>query len=266
MNSRVVAGPLSGWRVVVTRARAQSSTLVERLTAAGASAVEVPVIEIADPTDGGVGLERALSRIEDFDWIVFTSANAVERCWRYLGDGRGLACAKVAVIGSATAVALEGHDVRADLMPERFVAESLVEAFPSPVRLGDESVLVPCVAEARDVLAEGLRAKGWRVEVVEAYQTIRSSLDHSLLDAVDRADAITFTSSSTVTGYLELAGAERVPPVVACIGPVTARAAMKSGLEVDIVAAVHTVEGLVEALASWAQHHGTPEPLRRIVQ
>jgi len=111
-------------------------------------------------------------------------------------------------------------------------------------------VLVPCVAEARDVLPRP-SCQGWRVEVVEAYQTIRSSLDHSLLDAVDRADAITFTSSSTVTGYLELAGAERVPPVVACIGPVTARAAMKSGLEVDIVAAVHTVEGLVEALASW---------------
>lgn len=262
MTGAPVTGPLSGWRVIVTRARAQSSSLAERLVDAGACPVEVPVIEIADPIDRGVALERALSRIEDFEWVVFTSANAVERCLRHLGDGRRLGGAKVAVIGEATAAALAEHDIVADLVPERFVAESLVEVFPVPARFGEAPVLLPCAAEARDVLADGLRAKGWRVEVVEAYRTIRSTLDESGLGSLDGADAITFTSSSTVTGYLELAGAERVPAVVACIGPVTARAAMKAGLSVDIVAAVHTVEGLVGALAQWAEHRSAPDGQR----
>ena len=112
------------------------------------------------------------------------------------------------------------------------------------------------------MLPDGLRAKGWRVEVVEAYRTIPSVLGAEGLRALDGADAITFTSSSTVTGYLDLAGAGRVPPVVACIGPVTARAAMKAGLSVDVVAAVHTVDGLVGALAQWATHQGAADGQR----
>jgi uroporphyrinogen-III synthase len=180
----------------------------------------------------------------------------VERCWRHLGDVAALGGAKVAAIGEGTAAALAEHGIAADLVPERFVAESLVDAFPAPARLGEAPVLLPCAAEARDVLADGLRAKGWRVEVVEAYRTVVSTFDESGFGALDDADAITFTSSSTVTGYLELAGAGRMPPVVACIGPVTARTAMKAGLRVDVVAAVHTVDGLVGALAEWAKHQG----------
>jgi uroporphyrinogen III methyltransferase/synthase len=233
--------------------------LVARLVEAGASALEVPVIEIADPLDEGDALQRALSRIEEFEWVVFSSVNAVESCWRYLGDGRALGGVKVAVIGDATAAALAGHDVAADLLPGRFVAESLVEAFPGPARPDEASVLLPCAADARDVLAKGLREKGWRVEVVEAYRTLRPALDEVDFRAVDGADAVTFTSPSTVTGYLELVGAGRVPALVACIGPVTASAAMKAGLSVDIVAGVHTADGLVEALAEWAEHHDAPD-------
>ena len=144
MNRSPVNGPLSGWRVIVTRSpRAQSSSLVERLANAGACPVEVPVIEIADPIDGGVALESALSRIEDFEWVVFTSANAVERCWRYLADGRTLGGAKVAVVGDGTAAALAGYETVVDLVPERFVAESLVEVFPGPARPGEATVLLP---------------------------------------------------------------------------------------------------------------------------
>jgi len=259
VNAAPGTGPLSGWRVIVTRSRAQSSSLVARLVEAGASALEVPVIEIADPLDEGDALQRALSRIEEFEWVVFSSVNAVESCWRYLGDGRALGGVKVAVIGDATAAALAGHDVAADLLPGRFVAESLVEAFPGPARPDEASVLLPCAADARDVLAKGLREKGWRVEVVEAYRTLRPALDEVDFRAVDGADAVTFTSPSTVTGYLELVGAGRVPALVACIGPVTASAAMKAGLSVDIVAGVHTADGLVEALAEWAEHHDAPD-------
>ena len=108
------------------------------------------------------------------------------------------------------------------------------------------------------MLAKGLRAKGWRVDVVEAYRTVRPAADAASAAALTGADAVTFTSASTVTGYLELAGAERVPPVVACIGPVTADRARQAGLEVDVVAPIHTVEGLVDALAEWARHKGAP--------
>jgi uroporphyrinogen III methyltransferase/synthase len=258
VNAAPVTGPLSGWRVIVTRSRTQSSSLVARLAEAGASVLEVPVIEIADPLDEGAAVQRALSHIEEFEWVVFSSVNAVESCWRYLGHGRALGEAKVAVIGDATAAALAGHGVAVDLVPGRFVAESLVEAFPRPARPGEASVLLPCAADARDVLANGLLEKGWRVEVVEAYRKLRPALDEVDLRAVDDADAVTFTSPSTVTGYLELVGTGSVPAVVACIGPVTASAAMKAGITVDIVAGVHTADGLVQALVEWAERHDAP--------
>ncbi len=146
MTGPPVTGPLSGWRVIVTRSRAQSSSLVERLVDAGACPVEMPVIEIADPIDGCAALERALAKIEDFEWVVFTSANAVERCWRYLGDERALGGAKLAAVGDATAAALAEHDLVADLVPEWFVAESLVEVFPVPARPGEATVLLPRAA------------------------------------------------------------------------------------------------------------------------
>jgi uroporphyrinogen-III synthase len=232
--------------------------LVQRLAAAGALPVEFPVIAIADAADGGLALEQALGRIEEFEWVVFTSPNAVERCWRALGEGGSLGHAKLAAIGDSTAAALAEREVVVDLVPGQFVAESLAEAFPDPPRSKGASVLLPCAAGARDVVAVGLRAKGWRVEVVEAYRTVTVTPEQSGAEVLPDADAITFTSSSTVTGYLELAGPGRVPPVVACIGPVTARTALKAGLNVEVVAPVHTAEGLVDALVDWARQRGVP--------
>jgi len=252
-------GPLSGWRVIVTRARAQSAGLVSRLAAAGACPIELPVIEIADPADHGVALAEALARIGEFEWVVFTSANAVERCWRRLGTDRVPDHVKVAAVGASTAAALAERDVAADLVPDRYVAESLVEEFPAPAIPGAGPVLLPCAAGARDVLAVGLSAKGWRVELVEAYRTLRPAPEEGGgVEALGDADVITFTSSSSVTGYLELAGHERVPPVVACIGPATARTAVAAGLGVDVVARVHTAGGLVDALVEWVAGQVAP--------
>ena len=132
----------------------------------------------------------------------------------------------------------------ADLVPERFVAESLLGEFPP----GPGRVLLPRAAVARALLPDGLRAKGWEVDVVEAYRTERVPPSEEQLVAARRADAITFTSSSTVTSFVESAGREAVPPVVACIGPVTAETARSCGLVVDVVADVHTIDGLVDAL------------------
>ena len=242
---------LSGLRVVVTRAAAQAFDLAEGLSQAGALAVEVPVIEICDPADEGAELAEVLGRIGSFDWIVFTSTNAVGRCLRLLGPDPWLGWAKVAAVGVATARELASNGVSVDLVPDRYLADALVQAFPPPVAPGAGSVLLPCAAGAGDVLAKGLADKGWQVKVVEAYRTLRPSLGRGAIALAAGCDVITFASSSAVTGYLELAGRDNVPPVVACIGPVTARTAREAGLEVHIVASEHTTAGLVQALVDW---------------
>jgi len=216
--------PLFGKRIIVTRARAAASDLVDRLHELGAATVELPVIEIGEPADGGAALREAAGRVGDYDWVAFTSANAVSRFFAALGevgsDTRALSGARVAAIGPGTAEALAAAGVRADLVPERFVAESLLEAFPA----GPGRVLLPRAAVARDALPAGLAERGWSVDVVEAYRTVVGQPAAEALASAATASAVTFTSSSTVTNYLAVAGDLPVPPVVACIGPVTAQA------------------------------------------
>jgi len=240
--------PLFGKRIIVTRARPQASGLVERLHELGAATVELPVIEIGEPADGGTALRAAAGRVADYDWVAFTSANAVGRFFAALGevgaDTRALGGRRVAAIGPGTAEALAAAGVRADLVPDRFVAESLLEAFPD----GPGRVLLPRAAIARDALPAGLTERGWTVDVVEAYRTAVGRPAPEALAAAGSAHAVTFTSSSTVTNYLAVAGDVPVPPVVACIGPITADTARAAGLSVDVVAAEHTIEGLVSAL------------------
>ena len=240
--------PLFGRRVIVTRAREQASDLVERLHELGAATVELPVIEIGEPADGGAALREAARRVGDYDWVAFTSANAVIRFFAALGavglDSRALGGRRVAAIGPGTADALAAAGVRADLVPERFVAESLLDAVPA----GPGRVLLPRAAVARDALPAGLERRGYTVDVVEAYRTAVGRPAAEALVAAATAHAVTFTSSSTVTNYLAVAGDVPVPPVVACIGPITADTARAAGLTVDVVAAEHTIDGLVTAL------------------
>jgi uroporphyrinogen III methyltransferase/synthase len=239
--------PLLGWRVVVTRARQGASALSTLLSAAGAVPIELPTIRIDPPADGGEALAAAATRLGSYRWVIFTSANGVERLFSCVRDARALAGARVAAIGPGTAAALAAHGVLAELVPERYVAEGLLAVMPAPERAA--RVLLPRAAVARDVLPEGLRAMGYEVDVVEAYRTARPAPAPELAQAVAGADAVTFTSSSTVTGYVELMGVQRLPPVVACIGPVTAATARELGIEVTAVATEHTLAGLVEALA-----------------
>jgi uroporphyrinogen III methyltransferase/synthase len=238
--------PLFGRRVVVTRAREQASDLVERLHRLGAETIELPAITIDEPDDGGAELHEGAARLQrgDFEWVVFTSANAVERFCRLLRDAREVGSTKVAAIGPGTGDALRRFGVEADLVPDRFIAESLVDAFPT----GKGRVLLPRAAVARDVLVDGLAAKGWRVNVVTAYRTRPAEPSASALAEAGKADAITFTSSSTVTNFVQVAGLDAVPAVVVCIGPVTAETAREVGLTVDVVAEEHTIDGLVQAL------------------
>ena len=240
------ARPLFGRRIVVTRAREQASELVERLHRLGAETIELPAITIDEPDDDGAALRAAADALRkgDYRWVVFTSANAVERFGALLRDARDFGTAKVAAIGPGTADALRRVGVEADLVPPRFVAESLVDAFPP----GEGRVLLPRAAVARDVLVEGLAVKGWQVTRADAYRTLPAEPTPSALAEARKADAITFTSSSTVTNYLQVAGPDSVPPVVVCIGPVTAATARDAGLTVDVVAEEHTIDGLVQAV------------------
>ena len=241
--------PLFGCRVVVTRARHQASELVRRLVTAGAEVLEVPTISIEDPADGGAALKEAAARAASYAWVVFTSTNAVERFLAHVRDGRDLGTARLAVVGPGTGDALVARGLVADLVPARFVAESLLEAFPSPPATGG-AVLLPRAAAARDVLPDGLRERGWDVEVVEAYRTEPVIPPPELVEQAAASDAVAFASASAVDSYVEAAGAGAVPPVVACIGPVTAEAARRRGLDVTATAERSTLEGLVDAVVA----------------
>ena len=253
------ARPLFGRRVVVTRTRRQASQLAAALREAGAEPVEVPVIEVADPADGGAALAAAAGRLGSYDWVVVTSPNGARRLLDAIaaggGDARAFGSAQVAAIGPATAAVLAEGGIRADVVPPKYVAESLLEALPWPGD-GRGRVLLARAEVARDVLPDGLRERGWDVEVVDAYRTVPAPLTDEQRAAVATADVVTFTSSSTVEHFVGAFGTDGVPPVVACIGPVTAATARDLGLAVTVEASVHTVAGLVDALVAWAAPRG----------
>ena len=251
--------PLFGKNVIVTRPRHQSSVLADRLRDEGADALIVPTIEIVDPLDEGAALSAAVGQLSSYDWVVLTSANGAKRFCERLRDGRDLAGVKLAAIGPGTAEILADYNLVADLVPERFIAESLLEAFPLPHESEQRRVLLARAAVARDVLPDGLRELGWRVDVVDAYRTIPVEPTDAERERIIGADIVTFTSSSTVENWVAAFGIETLPNVVACIGPITADTARRAGLRVDVIADVHTIDGLVDALIDRAAHPTAPK-------
>lgn len=239
--------PLFGRRIVVTRARAQASGLAARLAELGAEVIEAPAIEVAPPADDGAALGAAVAAVDAYRWVVFTSPNGVHRTFAHLPDTRVLGGVRVAAIGPGTADALASYRVVADLVPEAFVAESLLASFPAPPAEGGR-VLLARAAVARDVLPDGLAAMGWEVDVVEAYRTVPVPLDAATAARVASADAVTFTSSSTVTNLCDALGVEAVPARVISIGPITSATVRAQGLEVLAEADPHTIDGLVAAV------------------
>jgi uroporphyrinogen III methyltransferase/synthase len=237
------ARPLTGVSVAVTRARAQASGLASTLRGLGAAVVEAPAIRI-------VPLDAPLPDVRRYDLVCLTSPNGVGLFFEGLAarglDARALAGARVAAIGPGTAAAMCERGVVADVVPERFVAEGLLEALANaPVR----RALVARAAEARDVLPEGLRARGAEVDVVALYETVAEPLPQAQMAAVRSADYVTFTSSSTVRFLFDSLGdGTRLGARLVSIGPVTSAALRERGLEPDVEAARHDIEGLVEAL------------------
>ena len=243
--------PLHGIKVAVTRARAQASGLAARLASLGAAVIEAPAIRIA-PRDG------VAPELDGYDLVCFTSPNGVRLLFDRLAaagrDARALAAARVAAIGPGTAAALRDHGVIADLVPERFVAEGLVETLAEvPVR----RALIARAAEARDVLPEALRERGAEVDVVSLYETVAEPLGDEQLQAIEAADYVTFTSSSTVGFFLDAAGDRLSPSTrLVSIGPVTSATLRERGLEPAVEATRHDIDGLVQALVADASRAG----------
>jgi uroporphyrinogen III methyltransferase/synthase len=248
--------PLQGRRVVVTRARAQASGLAAALRDLGADVVELPAIRI-EPLLGSDEVGAAVAAIGEYALICLTSPNGVRLLFEAFDsaglDSRALSGATVAAIGPGTARALAKRGIAADVVPERFVAEGLIEAL-DPVEVEGKRVLVARAADARDVLPEWLSSRGAEVDVVALYETVREDPDPAALEAAEQADYVTFTSSSTVRNLREALG-ERFPAAarVVSIGPVTSEAARAAGLSVDVEAERHDIEGLVAALLADAR-------------
>jgi uroporphyrinogen III methyltransferase / synthase len=243
--------PLHGRTVVVTRARAQASGFARTLRSLGAAVVELPAIAI-EPLIESDDVTEAVLSLSGYDLVCLSSPNAVELFFRALRrnglDARALAGVRIAAVGPGTAEALREHRVEADVVPERSVAEGLLEALEGTETEG-RRVLIARAEDARNVLPEGLARRGADVDVVALYRTVRETPDSRSLESARDAGWVTFTSASTVENLLP-AMAGGLPPGarIISIGPVTSEAVRAAGLEVAAEATRHDLDGLLEAL------------------
>lgn len=243
--------PLFGKKIVVTRTREQVSKLSKMLTILGARAIEFPVINIKRSSDMSL-LHEALNKITTYNWLVFTSQNAItiffEELYNYGKDVRALGNIKIAAIGKATADELKNYGLKADIVPQKFVAESLLDEMRKH-NLQGEKILLPCASDARETLAAGLKESGADVHRIHIYTAvIPESVDTEMLEKVSDADIITFTSSSTAKNFFSIV--EKTGAAIASIGPVTSATLKELGHNPGIEADEYTVEGLVEAIIS----------------
>jgi uroporphyrinogen-III synthase len=258
---------LKGLRILVGRARHQASALSAGLRELGAEVVEIPFIEIRPPRSYAP-LDSALKSLRGYDWLILTSVNGVDAVWRRLHKlhliSRDLKHLKVAAIGPATSRAIEKHGIRVNVVPEEYVAESVVKSLRDQV--AGKRVLLARAKVARDVIPRELRKLGAKVYVVEAYETVipqasRARLRKMLQDPKRRPDVITFTSSSTVRNFVTLLGKNvwrgrprprKASPLegirLASIGPITSSTLRQLGLQVDIEAHDYTIPGLIRAI------------------
>ncbi len=237
INWRSAARPLAGVSVAVTRARAQASALAARLAELGAEVIETPAIRI-EP------LNPPLPDLSDYDLLCVTSPNGADQLFAALHDARQLAGLNVAAIGPGTARALRSHGIEADIVPERSVAEALIEALADlPVK----RALIARAEEARGVLEDSLRQRGAEVDLLALYRTVAEPLDQAARTAALGADYATFTSASSARFFHAAAGTLDGPRLVS-IGPVTSAQLTELGYQPSLEASEHTTDGLVEAL------------------
>ena len=257
------AQPLAGVRVLVGRARHQASALSVELRKLGATVLEIPFIEIRQPRSFKP-LDSALKNLSSYDWLILTSVNGVEALWARMAklelDFAALTVARqrlrIAAIGPATKKAIERHDVKVDVVPKEYIAESVVRSLRRRVK--GKRVLLVRAKVARDVIPHELCKAGAHVDVVEAYETVTPQSSHKRLQSALRnpkrsPHVITFTSSSTVRNFVTLLGGGNAAFAgirLASIGPVTTSTLRDFGLPVNIEAREFTIPGLVQAIAA----------------
>lgn len=254
--------PLFGKRIIITRSREQSKKMAHRISELGGEPILFPTIQIADPLDTAP-LDDAIRKVGEFDWVIFTSVNGVERFFRRFfeicDDIRDLAGPRLGAIGPVTSAEIRKHGLKVDLLAKEFVAEGVLEL------LSDEDVrgkrfLIPRAEKAREILPETLTQRGGQVQVVSVYRTILP--DSTDIDAArnmlarKEVDAITFTSSSTVTHFVQMLGKDEALSLldgvtVASIGPVTSATLTENGMPIHVEATSYTIDGLVSALAGY---------------
>jgi uroporphyrinogen III methyltransferase/synthase len=246
--------PLLGKRIVVTRTRKQASVLSNKLRALGAHIIELPTIRIEPPSN----LREFAELVQDahgYDWIVFTSANGVEAFFdiffKLYDDAREIGGAHIAAIGPATAQRVKDFHLHVDLQPDDFVAEAVVREFKKQGSIENLRILLVRAEKARDTLPKELSALGAIIDEALAYRTVPETRDTSGARrqlAEDGADLITFTSSSTVENFLALGLPWPQGMRIASIGPITSKTLRDHGLDVDVEARRHDIDGLVQAV------------------
>jgi len=250
--------PLAGTRILVGRARHQAGSLSDGLRMLGASVIEIPFIEIRKP-QSYEPLDTALKHLQSYDWLILTSANGVEAMWERLRKHRitktKLKHLQIAAIGPATKNAIVKHGLKVQMVPEEYVAESVVKGLKDKV--SGKRVLLVRAKVARDVIPQELRAAGGQVDVIEAYETVvpkksRQRLDALLHNRSRSPHVVTLTSSSTARNFSELLGNARARKLkdvqFASIGPVTSATLRELGLSVAIEAKEFTMAGLIRAI------------------
>lgn len=251
--------PLFGKGVVITRPRAQAGGFASLLQAAGARVIHFPTIEIIPPASFA-DLDRAIEMLESYHWIIFTSANGVRFFFKRLKergrDIRGLKGIRICAVGPATAALIEARGIKVDLVPKSYLSEGIAAAFQG-MDMSGKKILLPRAELARDVVPEALSGLGAQVAPIVVYRTVSTAGKRAEIAgpiAEGKVDVITFTSPSTVKGFLSIWGEDEPLPKgirIACLGSVTGAAARKAGLRVDIMQEVFTIEALVEGMAAY---------------
>ncbi|MBV9319203.1 MAG: uroporphyrinogen-III synthase [Mycobacterium sp.] len=254
---------LYGWTVLVPRTKDQAGEMSERLASHGALPIEVPTIAV-EPPRSPAQMERAVKGLVDgrYQWVVFTSTNAVRAVWEKFGefglDARAFSGVKIACVGESTADRVRAFGISPELVPSGEQSSlGLLDEFPPYDSIFDpvNRVLLPRADIATETLAEGLRERGWEIEDVTAYRTVRAAPPPAATREMIKTggfDAVCFTSSSTVRNLVGIAGKPHARTIVACIGPKTAETAAEFGLRVDVQPETAAVGPLIEALAEHA--------------
>jgi uroporphyrinogen III methyltransferase/synthase len=253
--------PLFGRRVVVTRSRGQASIFAEMLTDRGATTVEFPTIDVIPPASWAE-LDNALDKLESYQWVIFTSANAVrfffERLRNRGKDIRLLKGVSICAVGSKTAESLEQYGLKADLIPSEFKAEGVLAALGG-VNVKGRNFLIPRAKVAREVIPDKLRELGAEVTVATAYENVKPISDTERVRKLlqeKKISVVTFTSSSTVHNFVEILGQKEYKSLldnvtIACIGPVTAKTAEEYGIKTDIMPKEYTIPAFVDAMVEF---------------